>query len=387
MADTILKTEDVMIKFGGLTAVSGFTIEVERGSITSLIGPNGAGKTTLLKSVVSLVRAESGGIHLDGTQLCNTSPRTAAEAGVRLLPSEFRGIFSSRTVLDNLKIAMPARMGRDKARQEQEIAYCLEIFPDLRQKLKQPAGSLSGGQQQRIGVIRALANDPDYVLLDEPFSALDPLTRSSLQDELSDLHRKMGKTMIFVTHDMDEAIKLADRICVIQAGHVVQCDNPEDILKHPVNRYVEEFIGKNKLWSNPEFVKAEDIMLKRPVQATEDRSVVQAIYIMSHYNVDSLLVTDNGRLKGIVWLADLRNVKNENDRISNYISDDYISVFTDTSLKKIISTIDYNISGVIPVTDHDSRLRGFLTKGRLLSVLSRQFSPEGSAEERSGVID
>lgn len=106
--------------------------------------------------------------------------------------------------------------------------------------------------------------------MDEPFSALDPVTRGELQDEVFKLQKRMNKTVVFVTHDMDEAIKLADRICIIQSGHIVQCDRPEEILKHPVNNYVEEFIGKDKLWSNPEFVKAEDIMLKRPVQASAD---------------------------------------------------------------------------------------------------------------------
>ena len=118
--------------------------------------------------------------------------------------------------------------------------------------------------------------------------------------------------------------------------HIFQCDRPEEILKHPVNNYVEEFIGKDKLWSNPEFVKAEDIMLKRPVQASADRTVVQAIHIMGHYNVDSLLVTEDGKLKGIVWITDLKKIQNGNDRISGYVSDDYISVFTDTSLKRCV---------------------------------------------------
>ena len=350
-----------------------------------LIGSSGCGKTTLLKMINKLNSIDSGDILIDSTSV--------SEMPVSELPKRIGyvvqegGLFPHMTVGENIALTMRMAGFTEErvAARTDEMLEMVALEPGSYRGLY--PSQLSGGQRQRVGVARAFAPDPPIILMDEPFSALDPVTRGELQDEVFKLQKQTRKTVVFVTHDMDEAIKLADRICVIQAGHVVQCDNPEDILKHPVNRYVEEFIGKNKLWSNPEFVKAEDIMLKRPVQATEDRSVVQAIYIMSHYNVDSLLVTDNGRLRGLVWLADLRNVKNVNDWISDYISDDYISVFTDTSLKKIISTIDYNISGVIPVTDHDSRLRGFLTKGRLLSVLSRQFSPEGSAEERSGVID
>ena len=119
---------------------------------------------------------------------------------------------------------------------------------------------LSGGQQQRIGVIRALANDPEIILFDEPFSALDPLTRNALQDELVELQSKVGKTMVFVTHDMDEAVKIADRICIMKDGHILQFDTPEEILRNPADEFVANFVGVNRIWDSPEFIKVEDFM-------------------------------------------------------------------------------------------------------------------------------
>ena len=201
----MLEIEALSVSYGKREVLSRVSLSVKEGEVLAVLGHNGAGKTTLLKSVVSLVRAESGGIHLDGTQLCNTSPRTAAEAGVRLLPSEFRGIFSSRTVLDNLKIAMPARMGRDKARQEQEIAYCLEIFPDLRQKLKQPAGSLSGGQQQMVAMAVALMGRPRVLLLDEPSIGLSPNLVQRLLEQNANV-----------------ALRIADRVAALRTGTIIR---------------------------------------------------------------------------------------------------------------------------------------------------------------------
>ncbi|HBG77134.1 MAG TPA: proline/glycine betaine ABC transporter ATP-binding protein, partial [Clostridiales bacterium] len=149
---------------------------------------------------------------------------------------------------------------------------------------------LSGGQQLRVGVARAFAADPGIILMDEPFSALDPVVRAELQDEIVRLQKKLNKTILFVTHDMDEAILLADRICIIQNGHIAQCDTPENILKHPANSEVADFVGPRRLWSNPEFIEARDIMKTDPCRISGDRTVLQALQVMNHYAVDSLLV-------------------------------------------------------------------------------------------------
>ena len=178
---------------------------------------------------------------------------------------------------------------------------------------------------------------------------------------------------------MDEAIKLADRICVIQDGRIVQCDTPENVLKNPANDYVENFVGKNKLWGNPEFIKARDIMKLRPYRVTTQRTVIQAMEVMQHNAVDSVLVTDeHNKMIGIIWAKDLRRILPHlrDVHLEDVITHDYVSVYEDTSVQKIISTIDYNISGIIPVVSHANELMGYLNKSILLSTLSRQYVSE-----------
>ena len=293
------------------------------------------------------------------------------------------------------------RLSRDPDYRQRQKAQCGERNQAIRDRVDkmlkmvnldpeiyrgQYPSQLSGGQQQRVGIARAFAANPPIVLMDEPFSALDPMTRAELQNEIHDLQTKAQKTVVFVTHDMDEAIKLADRICIIQDGKVAQCDTPENILKHPANQYVTEFIGANRLWANPEYIRAADIMRRRPFTISKGRTVIQALQIMRHNSVDSLLVLDKGQtLLGVVWLEELIG-KREADPIEYYISDDYIAVEGETSLKEIIATIDYDVSGIIPVIQHDRKLLGYLTKSIILATMSKQFVPEHTAGERSGVI-
>lgn len=377
--------ENVYKSYKNKSVLMNINLTIQDGEFFVLIGSSGCGKTTLLKTINKLNPIDKGTIKIDG-QPVNKMPEADLPKKIGYVVQE-NGLFPHLTVGENVALTMKLA-GYPKEQIEERADEMLEMVnlePNEYRHLF--PSQLSGGQRQRVNVARAFATDPPYILMDEPFSALDPLTRTELQDEVYTLHNRFRKTVVFVTHDMNEAIKLADRICVIEDGRVVQCDSPENILKHPADAYVESFVGKNKLWSNPEFVKAEDIMLKRPVLAPKEFKVRQALYKMTHYSVDSLLITDHKKLMGIVWMEDLKTVKNYDDPIVQYVSDDYISVFTDTTLKSIISTIDYNISGIIPVIDHDSMVKGFLTKGRLLAVLSRQFTPEGSADERSGIIE
>ena len=218
--------------------------------------------------------------------------------------------------------------------------------------------------------------------MDEPFSALDPVTRGELQNEVVKLQKRFRKTIVFVTHDMDEALKMADRICIIQNGKIAQFDKPEEILKHPANSYVEEFVGKNRLWGNPAYIKAADIMKKGAVHISKDRTVLQALQIMKHNVVDSLLVTSgkNLRLEGIVWLENLQEFQNYSSSLDDFISADYAFVYEDTSLQEIIDTIDYNVSGIIPVLNRNHELQGYLTKSSLLVTLSKRYRNNGGSD-------
>ena len=365
--------------------LSDINLEIQDGEFFVLIGSSGCGKTTLLKMLNKLNTVDKGEVIIDGTDV-RKLPEAELPSKIGYVVQE-NGLFPHMTVADNIELSMKlSKFPKDKLEiRRNEMMEMVDLDP-MTYADKFPS-QLSGGQRQRVNIARAFAADPPIILMDEPFSALDPVTRTELQDEVYKLHNRFKKTIVMVTHDMNEAIKLADRICIIEKGHIVQCDSPEKIMKDPADDYVREFMGKNRLWSSPEFVKAEDIMMSKPVQAPKEFKVRQALYKMGHFSVDSLLITSDGKLLGIVWMKDLQNVKDYDDPITNYLSDDYISVHTDTTLQKIISTIDYNISGIIPVLDHSEKVQGFLTKGRLLAVLSRQYTPEGSADERSGIIE
>ena len=357
-------------------------LTINDGEFMVLIGSSGCGKTTLLKSINKLHSINGGDIKIDGVSI-----KQQDTIGLRRRIGyvvQDAGLFPHMTVAENIMTVLkingyaPDQMD---ARID-ELLTMVELDPVMYKNLY-PC-QLSGGQKQRVGVARAFATNPDIILMDEPFSALDPVTRSDLQDSIVKLQKQLHKTIVFVTHDMDEAIKMADRICIIQNGHIVQCDKPEKILKNPANDYVKNFIGKNRLWSNPEFIKAGDIMLKNPCKISSNRTIIQAMQVMNHAHVDSVLVTDNeNKFAGIVWMEDLKDFQSFNAPITDFISEDYHVVNENMSLKDIIN-LDYKYYGIIPVVDNNDVLTGFLTKSRMLSVLSRQYQ---DAAQKEGVLE
>lgn len=357
-------------------------LTINDGEFVVLIGSSGCGKTTLLKTINKLETVGRGLIKIDNVSI---RQQNTLELRRRIgYVVQDAGLFPHMTIYDN--IATVLRINNyDSNNIENRIDELLEMV-DLdpnSYKYLYPC-QLSGGQKQRVGVARAFATNPDIILMDEPFSALDPVTRSDLQDAVVKLQKQFKKTIVFVTHDMDEAIKLADKICIIQKGWIVQYDTPENILKNPANEYVQNFVGKNRLWSNPEFIKASDIMLKNPCKISVDRTIIQALQVMNHARVDSVLVTEDNKFLGIVWLADLQNFDSYSGSLKNFISDDYHAVYENTSLKEITNTVDYNHFGIVPVLDLKNELVGYLTKSRLLSVLSRQY--QDSVRQKDGIL-
>ena len=357
-------------------------LTINDGEFVVLIGSSGCGKTTLLKTINKLETVDRGLIKIDNVSI---RQQNTLELRRRIgYVVQDAGLFPHMTIYDN--IATVLRINNyDSNNIENRIDELLEMV-DLdpnSYKYLYPC-QLSGGQKQRVGVARAFATNPDIILMDEPFSALDPVTRSDLQDAVVKLQKQFKKTIVFVTHDMDEAIKLADKICIIQKGWIVQYDTPENILKNPANEYVQNFVGKNRLWSNPEFIKASDIMLKNPCKISVDRTIIQALQVMNHARVDSVLVTEDNKFLGIVWLADLQNFDSYSGSLKNFISDDYHAVYENTSLKEITNTVDYNHFGIVPVLDLKNEFVGYLTKSRLLSVLSRQY--QDSVRQKDGIL-
>ena len=355
-----------------------------------ILGPSGCGKSMTLKSIAGIVTPDSGRIALQyaqgeaagGRVLFDSSLKINETPQIRRVGYLFQNyaLFPNMTVAQNISV-VPTLLKYSREECDRIVRELLDMvnLPYEQYAHKYPS-EMSGGQQQRIGILRALAASPPIVLMDEPFSALDPMTRAELQDEVHRLQLRFHKTIVFVTHDMDEAVKLADRICILQNGHVVQCDKPENILKHPANEYINSFIGKNRLWENPSFIRAEDIMRPRPITISQSRTVVQAVQLMRHYNIDSLLVTgDDNKFAGMVWLQDLIGIDQYSSPVSSFLSDDYLSVRVDDSLSTVLEKVaDYGEKdfGILPVLDAEGAIRGFLNRSSLLSTLSRRFIDE-----------
>ena len=374
--------ENVDKAYKNKQVLTNVNLTINSGEFMVLIGSSGCGKTTLLKSINKLHSINGGSIKIDGVPIENQdSIKIRRRIGYVVQDA---GLFPHLTVAENISTVLKINeYPQEKiAAHIDELLEMVELEPAAYRDLY--PSQLSGGQRQRVGVARAFATDPEIILMDEPFSALDPVTRSDLQDEVVKLQKQLQKTVVFVTHDMDEAIKMADRICIIQNGRIVQCDTAENILKHPANDYVKLFIGQNRLWSNPDFIKAKDIMLKNPCRISANRTVIQALQVMNHARVDSVLVTENNKFKGIVWLEDLKNFEKYNSPLEDFISEDYHAVNEETSLKDIVNTVNYEYFGIIPVLNDNQELCGFLTKSRLLAVLSRQY--QNANVQRGGAL-
>ena len=229
---------------GGKKAVDDLNLEFKSGEFIVFIGPSGCGKTTTMKMINRLIEPTSGSIYINGKNILEKDPvQLRREIGYVI---QQIGLFPHMTIQQNISLIpkllkWPEEKRRDRAKELLKLVNMTEDYLD-----RYPH-ELSGGQQQRIGVLRALAADQPLILMDEPFGALDPITRDSLQDEFKKLQKSLGKTIVFVTHDMDEALKLADQIVIMRDGKLVQVGSPDEILREPANDFVEEFIGKERL--------------------------------------------------------------------------------------------------------------------------------------------
>ena len=369
----MIEIKNIVKTAGEKVILDDISLTIESGSFVVLIGPSGCGKTTTLKLLNKLIEPTSGEIYIDGKPISKEDPiKLRRNIGYVI---QNIGLFPHLTIKENIEL-IPKLKG-DKSEEEisettERLIKMVGLDPD--EFLYKYPTELSGGQQQRIGVIRAIATDADIILMDEPFSALDPITRTQLQEWLYELQQELKKTIIFVTHDMDEALKLADKICIMQGGKIQQYDTAENLLKHPANSFVKDFIGSDRLWSAPEYIKAKDIMIKDPVKAIETRTVIQAMEIMRTNKVDSILVTDkNNLLVGILTVKELRQNGIQDYYIYKVMNQGPLFIYEDCNLIEILNIMNNQNVGHIPVVSRDGQLVGLITRSSLLSVLSEQF--------------
>ena len=283
----------------GTKAVQELNLHIARGEFVCLIGPSGCGKTTTMKMINRLHEATSGKIYVDGRDISTVNP-VELRRNIGYVIQQV-GLFPHLTIAQNIEL-VPRLLGWDRARRDRRVDELLEMVGlDPAVYRDRYPRELSGGQQQRVGVLRALAAEPDLILMDEPFGALDPITRETLQDELKRLQAKLKKTVVFVTHDMDEALKLADRIVVMKEGRIHQVASPEELLRNPKDEFVEQFVGRHRMVAPAESLTVGEIMIQDPVSARPDYGLAEAVATMRKRRVNSVLVVDeDGKLLGLV---------------------------------------------------------------------------------------
>jgi len=305
VADAMIRLDGATKTFPGTSkpAVDQLTLDVPRGELVVLVGPSGCGKTTTLKMVNRIIEPTSGTITIDGEDQ-RTRPAHELRRDIGYVIQQV-GLFPHKTIGGNIA-TVPRLLGWEDDRAEARVDELMELMGlDAEMKARYPA-ELSGGQRQRVGVARALAADPPVMLMDEPYGAVDPLVRGRLQDQLLELQQRLGKTIVFVTHDIDEAVKLGDRIAILNVGGILeQYDTPTAILHEPANEFVTDFLGEERSLKRLSLIQAQDADLVRGPVIDAEASFDEAKQVAAAEGVDWVGVLDGHRLRGWVWLNEV----------------------------------------------------------------------------------
>ncbi len=347
--------EDVVKKYPGqrTPAVDSLSLTIPAGEIVMLVGPSGCGKTTSLKMINRLIEPTSGTISIDGKDV-----RTQGHDELRRHVGyviQGGSLFPHMTVEKNIAI-VPKLLGWSSSRIAERVSDLLDLvgLDPAKYRGRYPR-ELSGGQQQRVGVARGLAADPPVILMDEPFGAVDPITRQRLQDELLSIQRELRKTIVCVTHDIDEAIKLGDRIVILQEGaHVAQYDTPENILAAPADDFVSDFVGSGSTLKQLSLARVNEIELGAWTTARVGDSVDEAIKRAQVAGHDGVVVLDDrGRPIGWPWLRQLRNEQ----RIPSYDPERLNTLDSRATLNDALDTmLTSSHGGAIVTGDRDQFL-------------------------------
>jgi osmoprotectant transport system ATP-binding protein len=362
MANTMISLRNVTKRFGGLggAAVGDLTLDVRQGETVVLVGPSGCGKTTTMRMINRLIEPTSGTIEVDGKDILQQDP-VHLRRGIGYVIQSI-GLLPHRTVAQNIA-TVPKLVGWDDSRIAKRVNELLEVFSlDPEMKKRYPS-ELSGGQRQRVGVARALAVDPPVMLMDEPFAAVDPIVRARLQDQFLDIQRRLRKTIVFVTHDIDEAIKLADRIAILNIGAALeQYAPPEEILRVPANEFVKDFVGSERGLKRLGLIKVSDIEVEHGPVIAPEASVDEAKREMDRFGFDWVSVVKDGELLGWVDRPALDGSRTVADATPRPFS---AYVTSHDSLRQALDSIVTTSTNVAVVVSEGQRYLGILTIDRL----------------------
>ncbi|EHA28759.1 betaine transport ATP-binding protein OpuAA [Bacillus subtilis] len=375
------KTKKEILKATGSTVgVNQADFEVYDGEIFVIMGLSGSGKSTLVRMLNRLIEPTAGNIYIDGDMITNMSKDQLREVRRKKISMVFQkfALFPHRTILENTEYGLELQ-GVDKQERQQKALESLKLV-GLEGFEHQYPDQLSGGMQQRVGLARALTNDPDILLMDEAFSALDPLIRKDMQDELLDLHDNVGKTIIFITHDLDEALRIGDRIVLMKDGNIVQIGTPEEILMNPSNEYVEKFVEDVDL---SKVLTAGHIM-KRAETVRIDKGPRVALTLMKNLGISSIYAVDKQKkLLGVIYASDAKKAAESDLSLQDILNTEFTTVPENTYLTEIFDVVsDANIP--IAVVDEKQRMKGIVVRGALIGALAgnnEYINAEGTNEQ------
>lgn len=369
---------EIVEKTGATVGVYDASFEVNEGEIFVIMGLSGSGKSTLIRLLNRLIEPSSGNIYIDGEDVSKMTKEQLREVRRHKINMVFQnfGLFPQRTILENTEYGLEVR-GVPKEERRQRAEQALDNSGLLSFKDQYP-NQLSGGMQQRVGLARALANDPEILLMDEAFSALDPLIRREMQDELLELQEKVQKTIIFITHDLNEALRIGDRIALMKDGQIMQIGTGEEILTNPANDFVREFVEDV---DRSKVLTAENIMVPALTTNIEIDGPNVALQRMRKEEVSMLLAVDRKRqLKGSLTAESAREARKQELPLKEVIDKNVQKVHKDTLVSDIFNLI-YDSPTPLAVVDDNDRLMGVVIRGTVIGALTDIESKDETTHE------
>ncbi len=365
----MVKFENVVVSYGSKNVLHGINLDIEPGQLAVLIGPSGCGKTTSLQLINRLLSPSEGRIFVDGKDISTVDP-VKLRRSIGYVIQEI-GLLPHMTIEENIEI-VPKLLGWPLEKRRARTRELITLVGMDESYLGRYPANLSGGQQQRIGLLRALAVEPPIILMDEPFGALDPITRDALQDEIMRLQKQLKKTIIFVTHDMDEAIKIADVIIVMRDGHIAQIASPKELLSNPADEFIEQFIGKHRLYSGTVDTVA-DVMISNAVCVSPELSLVESVALMQRKRVPSLFVVDDEEvLMGQVTIEEISAAMDNPDAtVADVEHISVPSVQPEQSAKEAFDLLMKERVDVLAVLDNSRHIVGVVTRTSIVKSLAR----------------
>ncbi len=355
----------------GTEAVKEVSLEVDEGELCILLGPSGCGKTTTLKMINRLIPITSGKIYIDGKdnmQLNESGLRRNIGYAIQEI-----GLFPHMTVGENIA-TVPALLGWPKSKRRERATELLDLVGmNPTEFIDRYPAELSGGQRQRVGVARCLGADPPILLMDEPFGAIDPITREKLQDEFLKIQQEIKKTIVFVTHDFNEALKMGDKIALMREGELIQYDPPAALLSQPKDKFVRDFVGADRALKGLRLMQVKEVMRKSPPMVKIDDDVDTAREEMDRDRRDWAVVVDNDR-RFLGWAN--RSALGEGKKVRDIMMPPSTSATAGTVLNEALSLMLMTAIGNLGIVDEDGRLEGVLTFNSIRRVLGEIYTEE-----------